>query len=531
MKKNYKFQSVLVMLTLFVMSAFAQETRIVKVDGWAPPYSGDPEVYRNVLYNAIMADSTARKTNPNVIFELKRNHKYPEGSPIKNYDFHLHIRAEEGVGLLPELIPGKNSAGEYGSDYILAYNDLTLHNIAFNGFCPDGKYNNRMVEVYGKKMRYIVEGCSFDGDRGAGISVRGDSMKVYVKDVIVTNCGHRKSIGGNGRIIDLRPEALYLDTLIVVNSTVTNASDRVIRNMNTIVNYLELDHLTAANSLGENGAVQLGHVRTAKVTNCLFANVLSQGHSETRTLEQTHPEKHFAVITLDTVFDGQVIEIRNNNIFFDQEIKTVWDKYDEVEAPWPITPTIITALGNAEDDAYFEEVLSFTQTCGPVAAFVDAYYDNPNALEYPENWCVGGEGGYFPDQVDLSYSAESVSYTAGDDGFPVGDLNYFPELKAQWESGYSSIRHKKNINTGYLRNYPNPFTGTTTITYTNHAASDVSLVVYDITGRIISELVNEFQTSGTHKILFDASELPEGAYFYKLSQGSSVSVGKMIMMK
>ncbi|MCK5136790.1 MAG: T9SS type A sorting domain-containing protein [Bacteroidales bacterium] len=532
MRKIYKTMMIVAVAFIAVLAVSAQETRIIKVDGWDPT-SGEPDsIYNNVLYEAIEADTTARKTNPNVIFELTRGHKYPQGKIIKNYDYHLHIRAAEGDGLQPELIPGKRTNGAYKRDYINSFNDLTLQNITFNGYTPDGQYNNRMVEAKGPGQRYVIEGCIFDGDRGAGIVIRADSMKVYVKDVIVGNCGHRKTTGGNGRIVDMRPEALWVDTLIIQNSTVNNASDRIIRNMGSEVGYLEIDHLTALNTVGWHGGVQLGYVHTAKVTNSLFANTISCGHTESRTKEQTQPEKHFAVISLDTVFDGQVLEIRNNNIYWDQEIIDVWAKYDTVEAPWPITPTIETALGDAASEAYFTEPLAMTTTCGPISAYVDALYANPEAGEFPENWCVGGEGGYFLDEADLSYPTESVSYTSADGGYPVGNLNYFPELKAQWETGVGvgieTLFNKTNSN---LRNYPNPFNNTTIIAFELENSSNISLEVYDITGRMVRSLVSEFRTAGSHEVNFDAAGIPGGMYFYKLDNGYRVQVNNMIISK
>jgi hypothetical protein len=532
MRKIYKALMIVAVALIAVLSVSAQETRIVKVDGWDPASGESDTIYNNVLFDAIEADTTARKTNPNVIFELTPGHKYPQGKTIKNYDYHLHIRAGEGDGLQPELIPGKKTNGSYKQDYINSFNDLTLQNITFNGYTPDGQYNNRMVEAKGHGQRYVVEGCIFDGDRGAGIVIRADSMKVYVKDVIVGNCGHRKTSGGNGRILDMRPEALWLDTLIILNSTVNNASDRVIRNMGTEVNYLEIDHLTALNTVGWHGAIQLGYVHTAKVTNCLFANAISLGHTESRTNEQTQPVKHFAVISLDTIFDSQVIDVRNNNIYWDQEIVDVWAKYDTVEAPFAISPTVETALGDDASDAFFTEPLVMTLTCGPINAYVDAVYANPEATEFPENWCVGGEGGYFLDEADLSYPTESTSYTAATGGYPVGNLNYFPEMKAMWETGVGvGIESPADVRASSLRNYPNPFNNTTIIAYELEGSSNVTLEVYDITGRSVRSLVREFQSAGTHEVTFDAAGLPGGMYFYKLDNGSQVKVNNMILSK
>ena len=85
MKKFYPF-TLLFILLLLPMVSRGQETRIVKVDGWDPASGEDPALYENLLYTAIMNDPTERKTNPNVIFELKRDRIYFLGKQIENYD-------------------------------------------------------------------------------------------------------------------------------------------------------------------------------------------------------------------------------------------------------------------------------------------------------------------------------------------------------------------------------------------------------------------------------------------------------------
>ena len=531
MRKIYKGFLGMAVFTAISFTISAQE-RVVEVTGYEPGVSsGTVDDYNNVLFDAVAGDTLGREENPNTVYVLKRNHLYPMGGRIDNYGYHLHIRGEEGEGFLPEIISGKNASGEYVSSYIRTRDDFTMENVLVNGFKPDGSYANRSVGFQGVNSRVILKNCVWYADRGAGLAFFADSIKAYITDVIVQNTGHHNVVGGNGRLIDLRTD--YIDTLIIKNTTVTNASDRVFRNMGTEINYLEIDHVTAYNNVGLHGSVQLGFVHTAKVTNNIFANTISLGHEDDRVNEQTQPEKHFCVITIDTVFDSQVIEIRNNNIFTDQAIVDVWAKYDSVDVPWMITPTIETALGDAAGAAYFEETLSFTASCGSLEAFVDAYYATPNATEFPENWCIGGEaGGLFPDQVDLSYSNESTSYTAADDNYPVGNLNYFPALKAKWLAGdVIGIDNNTVRQAGSMRNYPNPFSESTIIEYKLEHSSYVKLDVYSVTGQKVRSMSDEFQHSGIHTINFNAEDLPDGVYFYKLDTGTSVSIGNMIHKK
>lgn len=534
MRKMYKFMLIMAVGLMTVVAASAQDARIVKIDGWDPA-SGEPDsLYLDVVYETITADTTAagERVDPNTIYELTRGHKYPQGQIIENYGYHLHIRAEQGDGLLPEFIVGKRPDGAYGNDYIKARNDMTIQNLVFSGYRPDGAYLNRMVEFRGHKSRIVIEGCVWDGDRGAGLAFLADSLSVFARDVVVRNTGHRKVTGGNGRLVDFRPQAPYVDTLVLINTTVTNASDRIIRNMGTVVNYLEIDHMTALNNVGYHGALQLGHVRTAKVTNSLFANTISWGHAEWRDQEQTQPNKHFAVITLDTIFDGQVIEVRNNNVYWDQALVDVWAKYDSVSAPWDLSPSVETALGAAADNATFNEVLTLTSSCGPLTNYVDAFYANPTADAFPENWCVGGEGGFFYDQIDYSYSSDAISFTAADDGYPVGDLNYFPALKASWESGFpAAIEPAESTRSNGLRSYPNPSSGITTVSYELEQAADVKLDLFNVSGQRVVQLRNEFQHAGMHEVVFSPEGLPGGVYLLKLEAGSAVSVSRMVFTR
>ncbi len=81
------------------------------------------------------------------------------------------------------------------------------------------------------------------------------------------------------------------------------------------------------------------------------------------------------------------------------------------------------------------------------------------------------------------------------------------------------------------QNYPNPFNPTTTINFALPKAGDVSLVVYDILGRKVAELVNGNLAAGYHTINFNASNFASGVYFYRLQAGNFVSVKKLMLLK
>ncbi len=87
------------------------------------------------------------------------------------------------------------------------------------------------------------------------------------------------------------------------------------------------------------------------------------------------------------------------------------------------------------------------------------------------------------------------------------------------------------------QNYPNPFNPTTTIKYTipevasGFSLGKVTLKAYDVLGKEITTLVNEYEQPGIYEVEFDASTLASGIYFYELKTGSYSSIKKMILLK
>jgi hypothetical protein len=81
------------------------------------------------------------------------------------------------------------------------------------------------------------------------------------------------------------------------------------------------------------------------------------------------------------------------------------------------------------------------------------------------------------------------------------------------------------------QNYPNPFNPVTTIKYDLPFVSEVSLLIYDILGRKVKELVNTRQQAGRYEVQFNASNLASGVYVYQLIAEKYISSKKMILLK
>lgn len=93
----------------------------------------------------------------------------------------------------------------------------------------------------------------------------------------------------------------------------------------------------------------------------------------------------------------------------------------------------------------------------------------------------------------------------------------------------SKINDAKNIS--LLSNYPNPFNPSTTITYAIPRPALVNIKVYDIMGREVATLVNEFKNQGRYTITFEAGNLMSGVYLYRIQAGDYTAIKKMQVLK
>ena len=89
------------------------------------------------------------------------------------------------------------------------------------------------------------------------------------------------------------------------------------------------------------------------------------------------------------------------------------------------------------------------------------------------------------------------------------------------------------IPTEYIlkQNYPNPFNPTTTIEYDVVKTGHVVLSVYNSLGQKVETLVNGQKPAGEYRLIWNASNLSSGIYFYQLKAGSTVLTRKMILLR
>ena len=84
--------------------------------------------------------------------------------------------------------------------------------------------------------------------------------------------------------------------------------------------------------------------------------------------------------------------------------------------------------------------------------------------------------------------------------------------------------------------HPNPFNSTTILTYNLSSNNHVTLIIYDLIGRYINQVININQHAGYYSIVWDGTDMhgsavSAGVYLYQLRAGEFIQTKKMVLLK
>ncbi|MBN8572084.1 MAG: T9SS type A sorting domain-containing protein, partial [Ignavibacteria bacterium] len=132
--------------------------------------------------------------------------------------------------------------------------------------------------------------------------------------------------------------------------------------------------------------------------------------------------------------------------------------------------------------------------------------------------------------LNISSGYSKISFINPQLGYVVGRNGLI--LKTTTGGTVFVNNNSQTVNDYYLsQNYPNPFNPETKIQFSIPKSGQVKIVVYDLIGREVKELVNEFKQIGSYNISFNGVNLSSGIYFYKLITDDFIETKKMILVK
>lgn len=137
-------------------------------------------------------------------------------------------------------------------------------------------------------------------------------------------------------------------------------------------------------------------------------------------------------------------------------------------------------------------------------------------------------------------TSESNQYSFTDRDLQTGKYYYrLKQIDFNGNYEYHNLNNEVNIASPVKftlsQNYPNPFNPETKIDFELPAEGNVNVKIYDVSGKLISSLVNEHKSAGYYSVDFNAGNLSSGVYFYRMEYNSAGnvqhSVRKMLFAK
>jgi len=188
-------------------------------------------------------------------------------------------------------------------------------------------------------------------------------------------------------------------------------------------------------------------------------------------------------------------------------------------------------------DVWINATLPSGQNFGPIKRFNDIELDSLETLTYE------GVTQYVPSNAPLGtyeYIASCGTYPAQcigcSDSFEFTVVEAAGGSADDWsvsgwfkEGGSQTPEMPKTF--ALFPNYPNPFNPPTTISYQIPVNTDVKLVIYNLLGQRVATLVDERQEAGYRSVVWDASEVSSGLYFYRLTASDFTETKRMMLVK
>ncbi len=548
-------KSLILFLTLATAMLITNSPIFAQADTVIVPASINGDPY-GALNNFIMGDTTAtgERNNPDRVYKLQRDSIYFLSGLLKA-PFNLSIIADppDENHKPPIITSGIGPNGETVGSFFKVYGNALFKNLYFQHTTPTGG-----ISVWGTIQQvkdsatYRYEGCYFEGGNWwATITTWAQWTKVYITDCYFRNVENPANVW-NGLGITFNNSDV--DTLEVVNNTFFNHGSFAIQGELNNSHYVRFEHNTFVNSI-KCPIWWKYYYKNFNVSNNLFYNALSLG-SGPAFRSVADPDSlpagiiqiyHLPLKFTDTLGlseSDRVVKLYNNDYFYSQKIIDYWNAIDTIEG----TPWMNSRVRAMFDDDSTYPYMDEQNTMNLDPGFVQVGEGEDSLVAWMYKWRAGESTtlwGWDPDgdrfavqwplPEDLSYTNPTLLTAA--DGFPVGDLNWFPDKKQQWLTDVKEVSNNIIPDNFVLeQNYPNPFNPSTYIVYSIPDEANVQLTVYNSLGQKIITLVNKKQISGTYRVQWDGKtgsglNVSSGIYFYKLKAGNFTQTRKMILLR
>ena len=547
----------------------------------------------NELVNdQILGDTTATGERNNTVYTVERDNIYFFDGRL-DIDFPLEIIGpdiasgsiitDDAAGFPPTLanvLDNDGNAQQFFRVFEPGY--LVMKNLIMSGTTNDPVKVTRVMVENTSGTKFMFDNVAFTDWEDFCIRNRSAATEVSVTNCAFINGVRLRYSQWGGMVMRLEPATGTKVT--VENNTVVNASRLMANAGPFITNTMTVLHNTIIHQA--KTAWELRQYSLVGANN-IFYNWDYAGYGYSQIESQDYYQRHFVGGMQFSGFEAKLDSVAmyfGQNLFYRAPelisayagmdsffLANYWefesaDSFSVLDDNFKIgtnyegfVPGFTTPVGNDQAVADWATELN-TPELRP-AEGVGSEMRIPSPLSFDAG--TGFPSVSWPPAFDLSYS-NTYLQTAGSNGLPLGDLNWFPAEKATYMAnrdtyiaalidsqsnakaiyvpGTYTVDYKGEMipdnptpmitpetvdveseigatpNSYYLEaNYPNPFNPSTTIKFGIPQQANVTLSVFNILGQKVFELTEKGLSAGSHSLNFDASSLSSGIYIYNIN--------------
>lgn len=548
------------------------------------PWTGTPGEFEST----IVADTSADGTQAHDVYVLEKGKVYLQIEPIGvNNSFTIRGQAYDATDAsdIPATIqplPGPDGVSRYlavwpGAHFDLYGDDitLTLENLLFNGAMADqSNHVWNVVAARGTNQRTVIDNTVMSGYQITLMAFGKDSDFFVNNSIFKAYPSYAGGIFANGSLWGGGSWMGTIDTVMVTNSSLMNSWGESIV-IYEQVNHGLVDHNSFVNIVMRPLFSRGGNNMT--FSNNLFYNTKIFGQSSFYFGLWGSIEGGSGVMDINAqeapdttaIAAGRHWDHLSRNITFNNN---AWVNDEQVLALWQAPPwawEVVNDSGMTEvrrdtmlaielQDQFVGDSTRALMAADPSIREFDNVKTTPTLLlnqEYlrriisrirdfrdneahdtflDEWWQYENDDDpinvQWPIHEDLRYSYMSPAATASETGGPVGDPRWVPFQNVGVEE--DDLPSTFSLD----QNYPNPFNPSTDIAFSLEQLSDVRLVIYNVLGQPVIELVSESLPAGTYKYRWDGRndtgfKVASGMYLYTLSTDAGSVSRKMTLIK
>lgn len=242
--------------------------------------------------------------------------------------------------------------------------------------------------------------------------------------------------------------------------------------------------------------------------------------------------------------DKSIINIRLKNeagklldsqarLFFNENTNTGRDEFDVMRLPLLHGKENSISFKNQEKRKLVFEGRSMHLAADSIKVLMEVssiggYKIDWNLISIPKDWKVELIDASSTNRIDLR-EVEFLSLDVGDESELTKSFGLVinRSLLSSGEKVDEDVPGKFSLS----QNYPNPFNPQTVVEYAVPFQTKVRIDVFDVLGRNVATLIDEVKSAGKYSVLFNATNIASGTYFYRITAGDFIQINKMAVIK